>query len=150
MVLEIVYLISFTYFIFIFLHLSPKFLNNVFLFVGLTNLGIYIDLIGWFIRLSVQLKIVNHKRDNFVHHYWECKLIYRLLSYSFISLGNEFHLELVFANYNFSKESRFGAIRWWPVFVKFRWCLKAMLHEYSSILTYGCCDHLLKCIKLCH
>ena len=63
------------------LHWSPKFYNNVFLFVGFTFL------IGQFIKFSVQtfqLLIFNYRGYNFVSH-WGCTSIYRPLSHPFRS-----------------------------------------------------------------
>ena len=53
------------------LHESPKFYNNVFLFVVLITLGTF--------KLNVQTfqpLIVINRRVNFVYNHWECTLIY--------------------------------------------------------------------------
>ena len=45
-----------------------KFLNNVILFVGLTTLGLLMNLIGWFVKFSVQTfqpLMVIYRRGNF-------------------------------------------------------------------------------------
>ena len=78
-----------------YLHWSPKFYDNIFLFVGLFTLATFI-FDGWLINGSVQTfqpLIQIYKRCRFVYHYWECTLIYRPLSYPYRSLE---HLE----NYN--------------------------------------------------
>ena len=68
------------------LHQSPKFYNNVFLFVGLTTLGI---LIVWFIKLSVNkfqpLSLI-YRRGDFVYH--PSLGMYINLSAIFLSLQN--------------------------------------------------------------
>ncbi len=72
------------------LHWSPKFYNNVFIFVSLTTLWTNTEfwLVG-LLSLSVQTfqqLILIYRRSNFVCHYWECTSIYRQFSYTFRSL----------------------------------------------------------------
>ena len=62
---------------------------NVFLSVGFKLWGLLFNLIGWFVKLSVQTfqpQIFIYKRDNFVYHYWRCTSIFRPLSYPYRSL----------------------------------------------------------------
>ena len=62
----------------------PKVFNNVFLFIGWTTLGTFIELIGWCTRLSVQTiqpLIVIKKRDISVYHNWGYTSIYWPLSF---------------------------------------------------------------------
>ena len=52
----------------------------------LDNFGVFLNLIGLFIKLSVQSfqpPILIYRRGNFVYHHWGLKSIYRLLSYHF-------------------------------------------------------------------
>ena len=78
-----------------FYYTSPQ---SFILFVGLTTLGIYLILIGWFIKLSVQtfkLLIVIYRKDNFVHHK-KCILIYQPLSYPFYAWKKFFNFIIFF------------------------------------------------------
>ncbi len=58
------------------IHKSPKFYNNVFLFVGLTTLGVLLN----FNLLVYQVECLNvfiviYRIGNFVYHHWRCKSI---------------------------------------------------------------------------
>ena len=56
------------------LHESPKFLNNVFLFASLKNLGTFTKFLLFFFKLSVQTfqPIIVITRGTFVCQIWIC------------------------------------------------------------------------------
>ena len=73
----------------LFITLVPKVLYIVFYFVCLITLGTFVNLIGWFIKLSVhtfQSPILIYGMGNSLYHEWGCTSIYRLLSYPLRSL----------------------------------------------------------------
>ena len=80
-----------------FITLVPKVCNNVFLLVGLTTLGIFVNF-DWLIHYvkcsNVLTTNFNYRRSNFVYHYLECTSIYQLLSYPFKSLVPTSHVLL--------------------------------------------------------
>ena len=71
--------------------LLQSFIINVFLFVGLTTLGIIPNYDWLVIMLSVktfQSLIVIYRRGNFVSHHLGCIFIFRPLSYPFRNSKN--------------------------------------------------------------
>ena len=65
------------------LHKSPKFFNNLFLFVVLTTLGTFVNL--FCLVYQVECSIVVYKSGNFEYHHCTLYIDYRQLFYPFRS-----------------------------------------------------------------
>ena len=109
---------------------SPKFYNNVFLFVDITTQMPFEGLlIRWFTMFSVQKSqplIVIYRRDNFVNYHWGFTSIYPPLSYPFRSLY------CIYSLYHIAKSN--NKIKFVKTYLNVTGCLCVCFYMCFSVL----------------